>query len=37
MTADRIEIDPALLQGKPVVRGTRTTLADARRKLPRAG
>jgi uncharacterized protein (DUF433 family) len=37
MTADRIEIDPALLQGKPVGRGTRTTVADARRKPPGAG
>lgn len=33
MTADRIELDPAVLQGKPVVRGTRIPVEDVLRKL----
>ena len=33
MTADRIEIDSAVLLGKPVVRGTRIPVADVLRKL----
>jgi len=35
MTADRIDTEPAQLLGKRIVRRTRTTVADARRKLPR--
>ena len=33
MTTDRIELDPAVLQGKPVVRGTRIPVEDILRKL----
>ena len=33
MTTDRIEINPAVLQGKPVVRGTRVPVEDILRKL----
>jgi uncharacterized protein (DUF433 family) len=33
MTNDRIEINPAVLQGKPVVRGTRVTVEGILRKL----
>ncbi len=33
MTTDRIEFDPAVLQGKPVVRGTRIPVEDILRKL----
>jgi uncharacterized protein (DUF433 family)/predicted nuclease of predicted toxin-antitoxin system len=33
MTADRIEIDSAVLLGKPVVRGTRIPVEDILRKL----
>ena len=36
MAADRTEIDPARLPGDPL-RGTRTTVAEARRKLLRPG
>jgi uncharacterized protein (DUF433 family) len=33
MTSDRIEINPAVLQGKPVVRGTRIPVESILRKL----
>jgi uncharacterized protein (DUF433 family) len=33
MTTDRIEINPAVLQGKPVVRGTRIPVEGILRKL----
>jgi uncharacterized protein (DUF433 family) len=33
MTTDRIEINPAILQGKPVVRGTRIPVESILRKL----
>ena len=33
MTTDRIEINPAVLQGKPVVRGTRIPVEAILRKL----
>jgi uncharacterized protein (DUF433 family) len=33
MTTDRIELNPAVLQGKPVVRGTRIPVEDILRKL----
>jgi uncharacterized protein (DUF433 family) len=33
MTADRIEIDAAVLLGKPVVRGTRLPVEEVLRKL----
>jgi uncharacterized protein (DUF433 family) len=33
MTNDRIEINPAVLQGKPVVRGTRVPVEGILRKL----
>jgi uncharacterized protein (DUF433 family) len=33
MTMDRIEINPAILQGKPVVRGTRIPVEAILRKL----
>ena len=33
MTIDRIEINPAVLQGKPVVRGTRIPVEGILRKL----
>jgi len=33
MTTDRIELDPAVLRGKPVVRGTRIPVEDVLRKL----
>ncbi len=33
MANDRIEINPAVLQGKPVVRGTRIPVEDILRKL----
>jgi len=33
MTTERIELNPAVLQGKPVVRGTRIPVEDILRKL----
>ena len=33
MTTERIEIDPAIMMGKPVVRGTRITVELVLRKL----
>jgi uncharacterized protein (DUF433 family) len=33
MTTDRIELNPAVLGGKPVVRGTRIPVEDILRKL----
>ena len=33
MTTDRIELNPAVLQGKPVVRGTRIPVEGVLRKL----
>ena len=33
MTPDRVELNPAVLQGKPVVRGTRIPVEDLLRKL----
>lgn len=33
MTIDRIELNPAVLGGKPVVRGTRVPVEDILRKL----
>ncbi len=33
MTTERIELNPAVLQGKPVVRGTRIPVEDVLRKL----
>ena len=33
MTSDRIEIDPAIMMGKPVIRGTRITVELILRKL----
>jgi len=33
MTTDRIELKPAILQGKPVIRGTRIPVEDILRKL----
>jgi len=33
MTTDRIEIDPAIMLGKPVIRGTRITVELVLRKL----
>jgi uncharacterized protein (DUF433 family) len=33
MAIDRIELNPAVLQGKPVVRGTRIPVEDILRKL----
>jgi len=33
MTTDRVELNPAVLQGKPVVRGTRIPVEDLLRKL----
>lgn len=33
MTIDRIELNPAVLGGKPVVRGTRVPVEDLLRKL----
>ncbi len=33
MTTDRIELNPAVLQGKPVVGGTRIPVEDILRKL----
>lgn len=33
MNTDRIELNPAVLQGKPVVRGTRIPVEDVLRKL----
>ena len=33
MATDRIELNPAVLQGKPVVRGTRIPVEDILRKL----
>ncbi len=33
MTTDRIELNPAVLQGKPVVRGSRIPVEDILRKL----
>jgi uncharacterized protein (DUF433 family) len=33
MTIERIELNPAVLQGKPVVRGTRIPVEDILRKL----
>ena len=33
MTTDRVEFNPAVLQGKPVVRGTRIPVEDLLRKL----
>lgn len=33
MTTDRVEPNPAVLQGKPVVRGTRIPVEDLLRKL----
>ena len=33
MTIDRIELNPGVLQGKPVVRGTRIPVEDILRKL----
>ena len=33
MTHDRIEIDPAIMFGKPVIRGTRITVEQILRKL----
>jgi uncharacterized protein (DUF433 family) len=33
MTTDRIEINPAVLQGKPVIRGTRVAVESLLRKL----
>jgi len=33
MTTDRIDIDPAIMMGKPVIRGTRITVELILRKL----
>jgi len=33
MLTDRIELNPAILQGKPVIRGTRIPVEDILRKL----
>lgn len=33
MTTERIEIDPAIMMGKPVIRGTRITVELVLRKL----
>ena len=33
MTTERIEIDPAIMMGKPVIRGTRITVELTLRKL----
>jgi uncharacterized protein (DUF433 family) len=33
MTTDRVELNPTVLQGKPVVRGTRIPVEDLLRKL----
>ena len=33
MTTDRIEIDPSIMMGKPVIRGTRITVELILRKL----
>jgi uncharacterized protein (DUF433 family) len=33
MTTERIEINPAIMMGKPVIRGTRITVESILRKL----
>lgn len=37
MTTERVEIDPAIMMGKPVIRGTRITVELILRKLAEGG
>jgi uncharacterized protein (DUF433 family) len=37
MTSDRIEINPAVMLGKPVIRGTRIPVESILRKLAEGG